>query len=144
MTLFYSYAEHGFFDSGIHTVMPDDIVEISPAKRIEILEAVARGKLVERDENGAPLLRDPVRDQDAADRQAERDWRDAELSRIYWLRERHRDEQELKAETTLSTEQFNELLAYIQQLRDWPQSIQFPTAEHRPMRPQWVSSLESA
>lgn len=140
MSLFYSYAERGFFDSGIHTSIPGDAVEVSAKKRIEILEAVSRGMVVERSDNGEMMLRDAVRD-DAADQQEERDWRDAELSRISWLRDRHRDQEEMQMETTLSAEQYNELLAYIQQLRDWPQSVQFPDAEHRPSRPEWARSL---
>lgn len=140
MALFYSYAERGFFDSGIHASIPNDAVEVSAAHRIEILEAVSRGMVVERGANGGLMLRDAIRD-DTADQQAERDWRDAELSRISWLRDRHRDQQEMQKETTLSAEQFNELLAYIQELRDWPQSVQFPDAEQRPSRPSWASSL---
>ncbi|HCN44566.1 MAG TPA: hypothetical protein DIT18_01980 [Pseudomonas sp.] len=69
----------------------------------------------------------------------ERDWRDSELERSRWLRERHRDEQELQVETTLSSEHFSELLAWFQALRDWPQSSAFPSSEQRPQRPAWLA-----
>lgn len=69
----------------------------------------------------------------------ERDWRDSELERSRWLRERHRDEQELQVETTLSSENFSELLAWFQALRDWPQSSAFPSSEQRPQRPAWLA-----
>jgi len=66
-------------------------------------------------------------------------WRDSELSKVLWMRERHRDQQEIGAATTLSGEQFSELLAYMQNLRDWPQSPDFPSVEHRPAEPAWIA-----
>lgn len=69
----------------------------------------------------------------------ERAWRNAEVERVKWLRERHRDERELEQPTTLSTPQFGELMAYIQQLRDWPQSEHFPDVDHRPRPPEWIN-----
>lgn len=70
---------------------------------------------------------------------AERDWRDGAVSAVLWLRERHRDEQDLLRATTLTPKQFAELLTYLQALRDWPQSEAFPAAEYRPASPSWVA-----
>ncbi|MBM1199309.1 hypothetical protein GYM96_05885 [Pseudomonas fragi] len=70
----------------------------------------------------------------------ERQWRDVELESLKWLRERHRDEQDLDASTTLTPEQFTQLLTYMQQLRDWPQSPGFPALEQRPHRPDWIAT----
>ena len=72
---------------------------------------------------------------------AERAWRDAAVTAVLWLRERHRDEQDLQRSTTLSGERFAELLTYLQSLRDWPQSAQFPEIEHRPVAPPWIAEL---
>lgn len=69
----------------------------------------------------------------------ERIWRDDALSDVRWLRERHRDEQDMQLATTLTGEQFAELLAYLQALRDWPQSEVFPDREQRPVAPSWVA-----
>lgn len=69
----------------------------------------------------------------------ERKWRDAELSAFMWLRERHRDQLDIGTTTTLTSEQFNELLVYIQALRDWPQSPHFPDTEQRPVAPPWIA-----
>lgn len=69
----------------------------------------------------------------------ERDWRDAEVSSTEWLVTRHRDEQDLQRETTLSAAQFAELLIYRQALRDWPQSPDFPKVEQRPVAPLWIA-----
>ncbi|NWA04812.1 hypothetical protein HX782_28885 [Pseudomonas gingeri] len=70
---------------------------------------------------------------------AERVWRDATIESVKWLRERHRDEIDLDRETTLNAEQFIQLLGYMQDLRDWPQSDQFPAFAHRPVAPPWIA-----
>lgn len=69
----------------------------------------------------------------------ERAWRDGELAGLVWLRDRHRDQLEIQVPTTLSGEQFTELLVYMQDLRDWPQSTDFPDSEHRPVAPDWIA-----
>ncbi|MDZ3825614.1 phage tail assembly chaperone [Pseudomonas monsensis] len=69
-----------------------------------------------------------------------RAWRDAEILRVSWLRDRHRDEVEIGAETTLTAEQYAELLAYIKALRDWPAAADFPVEASRPVVPEWVAS----
>nr|WP_314563053.1 phage tail assembly chaperone [uncultured Pseudomonas sp.] len=69
----------------------------------------------------------------------ERRWRDTELAALIWLRDRHRDQLEIGGETTLTIEQYSELLVYMQALRDWPQSPDFPNVEHRPIVPVWIA-----
>ncbi|ARB29969.1 tail fiber assembly protein [Pseudomonas tolaasii] len=73
--------------------------------------------------------------------EAERQWRDTQIDSAKWLRERHRDESDLKRATTLTQAQFAQLLAYLQQLRDWPQSPDFPASASRPIRPVWMADL---
>jgi len=68
-----------------------------------------------------------------------RAWRDAEIARVSWLRDRHRDEVEIGDETTLTAEQYAELLAYIRTLRDWPATAEFPAEVSRPVVPEWVA-----
>lgn len=46
--------------------------------------------------------------------------RDARISAVLWMRERHADELELGKETTLTPEQYTALLTYTQALRDIP------------------------
>ncbi|OLS63729.1 phage tail assembly chaperone [Pseudomonas putida] len=69
----------------------------------------------------------------------ERAWRDRRIEDIKWLRERHRDEQDLQMTTTLTSSKFLELLAYMQALRDWPQSTEFPDQTERPVAPAWLT-----
>ncbi|WP_041476386.1 phage tail assembly chaperone [Pseudomonas ogarae] len=70
---------------------------------------------------------------------AERVWRNTELQSTEWLVTRHRDEQDLTQDTTLTTEQFAELLGYREELRDWPQSEHFPDSQYRPVAPPWIA-----
>lgn len=49
-----------------------------------------------------------------------RGFRDARISAVLWMRERHADELELGKETSLTPEQYTALLTYIQALRDIP------------------------
>ncbi|ATR82796.1 phage tail protein [Pseudomonas sp. HLS-6] len=69
----------------------------------------------------------------------ERIWRNGEINATQWLSARHRDQQEIGRGTSLTAEQFQELLVYMQALRDWPQSEQFPVIEHRPVAPPWIA-----
>lgn len=69
-----------------------------------------------------------------------RAWRDAEIERVTWLRDRHRDELELSAQTTISAAQYAELLVYIQALRDWPTITGFPSEPTKPVVPAWVAT----
>lgn len=87
----------------------------------------------------AYLMAWTVQDIAPSDEQTERAWRDGELSSVVWLRDRHRDQLELSTDTTLTAEQFNELLVFMQALRDWPQSEQFPVIEYRPVTPPWIA-----
>lgn len=71
----------------------------------------------------------------------ERDWRDRQLASLQWLRDRHRDEQDMGRPTTFNAEQFGSLLAYMQLLREWPQSVQFPDSSKRPVIPAWLAEV---
>jgi hypothetical protein len=118
--------------------MPADAVEISDALCESVISNPPPGKIRAHDEKGLPYLIEapaPVEDLESQ----ERVWRDGELSAVMWLRERHRDQLEIPEETTLTAEQFNELLVYMQTLRDWPQSADFPVIEHRPIAPDWIA-----
>lgn len=69
----------------------------------------------------------------------ERVWRDEQVNATEWLVTRHRDEQDMQLATTLTAEQFAELLVYRQALRDWPQSETFPDTALRPVAPSWIA-----
>ncbi|MCD9570104.1 phage tail assembly chaperone [Pseudomonas protegens] len=70
---------------------------------------------------------------------AERGWRSAELYATDGVVARHRDQVEAGATTTLLGDQYKELQAYRQALRDWPQSADFPDVQRRPSAPPWIA-----
>lgn len=75
---------------------------------------------------------------------AERAWRDSELNATQWPVARHRDELDAGTATTLSADQFAELLAYRQALRDWPAAKAFPDSDARPVAPAWLAAALAA
>lgn len=139
MKRFYSQSTGCTYLSGISPEMPEDAVEISESVFLSVIARPVPGKVRAHDAAGQPLLIDPpalTAEQIAAN---ERTWRDAEVASVVWLRDRHRDQLEISVSTTLTAEQFNELLVYMQALRDWPQSPDFPDSQHRPAAPAWIA-----
>ncbi|MFV2948584.1 phage tail assembly chaperone [Pseudomonas japonica] len=138
--MMYSASTELFYDSRIHKEVPEDVMEVTQAefqllsternagKRI-VLDS---GKLTLADREVIPLTQEEIN-------ASERVWRDTMLEDAQWLRDRHRDQVEIGKATTLTPEQFSELLVYLQTLRDWPQSESFPEVEHRPTAPSWMA-----
>ncbi|MDD0972426.1 phage tail assembly chaperone [Pseudomonas fontis] len=115
-------------------------VKITKAHHHVLLEGESAGQQIAIDEDGYPVLIDaPSASVEQLSAQS-RQWRDFEIERVKWLRERHRDESESPRETTLTGKQFGELLDYLQALRDWPASAGFPERASRPEIPAWIAT----
>lgn len=138
--IYFSPTTRGFYDARIHTEWPADAVEISEAERAALLEGEASGMIISVDALGRPALAAPSPLTPEQVSALERAWRDSALLTPCALRDRHRDELELGIPATLGAGQFSELLSYIQQLREWPQSSQFPAMESRPAPPEWLAT----
>lgn len=115
-----------------------EVTEIDPAGRfhpsltwVGCDAEVAPGDRYDGGAFGPPLAADPA--------EAERAWRDGEIAAHEWLVSRHRAEVELQRDTTLTAEQYTELLQYLQALRDWPAAEAFPDSSQRPAVPAWVA-----
>ncbi|MGY4641152.1 phage tail protein [Pseudomonas sp. TE24901] len=137
MSIFYCAETGGFYLPGMQ---PSDIAcqEITKARHAELRAENAAGKIIAADDQGFPVTVDPPGLTSEQLATKERSWRDRQLATATGLRDRHRDQLELASPTTLVPEQFTELLNYLQQLRDWPQSANFPTVENRPKPPSWL------
>lgn len=135
MRTFYSQSTGCTYLEGLHAQMPEDAVQITQERLMSVLGNPQPGKVRGHDELGLPILMDPP---PAMLENAERNWRDSEIERVQWLRERHRDQLEMDQQPTLMPEQFSELLTYLRNLRDWPQSPDFPLADGRPAIPAWI------
>ena len=138
MKVFWSPSSKYFYDPRVNTMMPDDIVEIDSELRDQLIFGELQGQVIGADQSGRPVLKNPPPLNSEAIAALEREWRDTELMRVSWLRDRHRDQLDAGLPQTLDTAKFSELLMYMQALRDWPQSSDFPTSERRPMVPSWV------
>lgn len=136
--MFASQSTRSFYDPAINTVMPDDVVEISPEFHTELLAGQSEGKVITWNGDGLPVLVDPPPPSVEDLATVERVWRDQRLSETDGVVTRHRDELEEGMETTLSATQYTELQAYRRLLRNWPEAGEFPLIEHRPSAPTWL------
>lgn len=136
MQRFYSQSTQVTYLEGFHKVMPADAKAIDEDRYLAVLANPEPGKVRSHDADGLPILIDPPPADLAAD---ERAWRDAEITRIQWIRERYRDEQDLARPTSITADQFADLLDYLQQLRDWPAAPDFPDKLSRPKSPDWIA-----
>ncbi|VEF08451.1 putative phage-like protein [Pseudomonas fluorescens] len=129
---------NGRYDSSFYVALPSDAMEISEALwRSTLNETDGVWRLVDGE-----LLKQPQPVVEPNLHEQERDWRDKELVKLIWLRDRHRDQLELGIETILTPELFTELLVHMQSLRDWPQSPQFPDQAQRPVGPTWIADQD--
>lgn len=120
---------------GVHDI-PADAVVIDEKRWYQVTQDIScvwhlsdADKLTKRPR--LDVLSDPAK--------FEREWRNQVVASTEWLVTRQRDEQDLGRPTSLTAEQFAELLVYRQDLRDWPQSPDFPDSEHRPVAPAWIA-----
>jgi hypothetical protein len=107
-----------------------------------LLEGQAAGQRIVVDDHGAPMLAAPLAATLAEQESAERIWRDLQLLRSDGVVSRHRDEVESGLSTTLTAEQYTALQVYRRQLREWPQGVEFPLMDHRPIAPPWLEAQE--
>ncbi|CAI8890981.1 Phage tail protein [Pseudomonas sp. IT-347P] len=135
---YYSKATGSTYLDTLHSNMPDDVVPITEDRYLEVFANRPLGKVCGHDDDGLPILIDPPAQTPFERAEQERGWRDEQINAILWLRERHRDQLDLNQLPTLTAAQFNELLTYIRNLRDWPQSSEFPSAGARPVEPAWI------
>lgn len=138
MKRYYSQKTGCTYLDGLHQRMPSDAVFLPEETYEAVIRDAGINTVRRHDKQGMPYLVDVV--PSVADLALEaRSWRDNQLTAVTWLRDRHRDQLEMMAPTTLDAEQYLALLTYMQTLRDWPQSAQFPNTEHRPSAPLWLA-----
>jgi hypothetical protein len=141
-TRYYSKTTGCTYLTSLHgSNMPADVVLIDEECFLSVIGNPAEGKIRGHDAQGLPILIDPLPLTAETLSVRERSWRDAEIERVKWLRERHRDQLDIGEQTTLTPEQFSDLLMYIQALRDWPTSPLFPDEAGRPTAPDWIADF---
>lgn len=141
MQRLYSKTTGSTYFNGFHKDIPKDAIEITEERYNAVITNPDPAKVRSHDENGLPILIDPLLATVEELAAIERTWRDLEIERVKWIRERHRDESDMGKPTSITAAQFSELLIYIQRLRDWPESPAFPAKEDRPVVPGWIADL---
>lgn len=56
MTLYYSQSNGGFYDSAIHSRLPEDAVAISPEQHAALLAGQSAGQVIMLGKDGKPVL----------------------------------------------------------------------------------------
>lgn len=138
MSIFFCAETGGFYLPGMQPAALV-CVEITNATHAELRAQNAAGKIISAGVDGTPIAIDPPPPSEEQIAAKERAWRDAQLSLASVMRDRHRDQVEIGVATTLSSELFTELLMYMQALRDWPQTSDFPDSLYRPVPPSWIA-----
>ncbi|MBC3208871.1 hypothetical protein HU755_18875 [Pseudomonas sp. SWRI111] len=144
MTIYF-YAQSLGFDRVENPLSehPEGAVEITQAQYAELFAGQAAGKVISASPSGQPVLSDPLVSSISL-ASVERAWRNQVLQNSQWLVFRDAEELEVGAGTTLRAEEFQQLLAYRQALRDWPDHPEFPDARSRPVEPDWLEGLLGA
>jgi hypothetical protein len=57
--IFFSWATRGFYDTDIHSEIPQDAVEITNEHRWELINGQSAGRLIVVNSSGVPVLADP-------------------------------------------------------------------------------------
>ena len=125
--MFYSKTTGGFYSREIHgDNMPADVVEITTEQYSALIEGQSNGKVITSDENGFPILIDPVitPEQIAS---VEREWRNGELDRA--------DIELNKVQDGMGTGTVAQWREYRCALRNWPEHESFPDSSFRPTAP---------
>lgn len=131
--MFYSSTTGGFYITEIHgTNVPSDVVEITTEEHSALIEGQSTGKVITPDENGYPVLVEPVitPEQIAS---IERAWRNAELERA--------DIELNKVQDGMGTTSVASWREYRCALRNWPESEFFPDSTKRPIAPDAPATL---
>ncbi|MCV4269737.1 phage tail assembly chaperone [Pseudomonas capsici] len=139
MSIFYCAETGGFY---LPSMQPDgkECKEITDKQHVELRAANSAGKIIHANADGFPVAIEAPGLTFEQLESKERVWRDRALLAASGVRDRHKDQLELNLSTTLDTEQFTAILIYIQALRDWPQTPEFPDMLFRPVAPAGLES----
>ncbi|SLK09531.1 tail fiber assembly protein [Novosphingobium mathurense] len=126
MALFFSASVGGFFDDGVHSVIPGDAREITRARHAELMDSASAGMLITANENGDPVALEPPLPDDAELRRRLRAERDRLLAASDFTQ---------LPDSPLTDELRANWAAYRQALRDLPETVTDPAAVEWPVAP---------
>lgn len=145
-TYYFSPSRLAFYPESLRDVYeaspqgwPEDGVEVSPELYEQLYSEHMQGRVFCAGPGGEPMTKEPDPPTSAQLAATERAWRGSQLDATDALVQRHRDQIEDGAPTTLSAAQYQEVQGYRRALRDWPETQGFPSAELRPTAPTWLT-----
>jgi hypothetical protein len=115
--------------------LPSDIVLISTGDHARLLGELSEGRVLDVDADGYPVTTEPAGPDIEQLAHLARQRRDAGISAVQWLIQRHGDELAVSRPTTLNEAEHLQLLQYVQDLRDVPAQTGFPTEIVWPVTP---------
>jgi hypothetical protein len=128
MAIFFSKETMGFYLTEFHTVdeIPTDAVEITPEYYEDIIQKHnSENLIITSDDNGYPILTTPeYSDLELAE--SVRYGRNNLLKKSEYLISRHKEQLEAEIPTTITSEDYMNLLHYRQNLRDITRQLNFP------------------
>lgn len=104
-----------------------------------LVDGNASGKEIKVDQSGRPVLQEVVITHEQACETAKQQ-RDAAIDSSMWFVQRHNSQKQLNIETSITDQQFTELLTYHQDLRDWPGQPGWPDID-MPSTPEWLATI---
>lgn len=136
--MMFSSTTGGFYTEAVHgDLIPTDAIEISFEKYSELMDGVSKGKAISVDSDGYPVVSEYPEMTASKKEELARDLRNKILVQTSWMIDRHNEEKFNINKTTLSDEEFSELIKYRQELRDWPEKKGWPDIE-MPPKPEWL------
>ncbi|MGY3922485.1 phage tail assembly chaperone [Aeromonas jandaei] len=140
--IFYCKKSNGFYLSKLHRdAIPDGAVEITEKEYEDLKKGQASGQLITSNDAGWPILTDqPPLSKELVESSA-RAARDEAIASSMWIAERHRSEVSIGADSTITEQQYIQLLTYHQSLRDWPAQPGWPDID-MPPEPDWLAELK--
>lgn len=116
-SMLFSASTGGFYTVEIHGKnVPSDVVEITTEEHSTLIEGQSTGKVITPDENGYPVLVEPVITPEQLQQQTNAAARQY-LASTDWIVRRHNDELDMGDTTTLTSEEYLQLLMERKQKR---------------------------
>lgn len=145
-TYYFSPSRLAFYPDSLRDVYeaspqgwPEDGVAVTTERYEQLYAEHLQGRVFSAGSDGEPMTKEPDPPSPEQLAATERAWRGSQLNATDALVQRHRDELEDGANTTLSAEEYQELQVYRHALREWPETDGFPSTDLRPVPPAWLS-----
>lgn len=145
-TYYFSPSRLAFYPDSLRDVYeaspqgwPEDGVAVTTERYEQLYAEHLQGRVFYAGSDGEPMTKEPDPPSPEQLAATERAWRGSQLNATDALVQRHRDELEDGANTTLSAEQYQELQVYRHALREWPETDGFPSTDLRHVAPAWLS-----